>query len=242
MDLKQKRYNKKRKKYIAKILGIVFLFIITIGGMKLYQYCNRNPFLVELRQIVAEEYGGDFSVTINCSKNEKISVIEIEASDEIYLKNDIFSKVDNLQKIIYEYVIKHQDEFCDIDSVMPRYENQYQEKEGLELRFENSSHTRSSGLSNVFCFYNKVEYKNQNKEGFNSLYISEVACRSDSYYLNIKTSVLGNFSDINYLQCWNIFVDDISFIKKLKNLKEISVGKYDEEIKKAAKEAGVKCN
>lgn len=241
MDLKQERYNKK-KIYVAGILGVVFLFIITIVGMRLYRYCNRNPFLVELRQMVAEEYGSDFSVTINCSKNEKISVIEIEASDDIYLKNDVFSKVDNLQKIIYKYVVKHQNGFCDIDSVLPRYENQYQEKEGLKLSFENSSHTRSSGLSNVFCFYNRLEYKNQSTEGFNSLYIGEVASRSDSYYLNIKTSVLVNFSDINYLQCWNIYVDDISFIKKLKNLKEISVGEYDEEIRKAAKEAGVKCD
>lgn len=241
MDLKQERCNKKTTKYIVGIFEVIALVIMVLGGMRLYQYCNRNPFLVELRQIVAEKYGSDFSVTMNCSKHEKISVIEIEASDEIYSKNDIFSKVDDLQKIVYKYVIKHQDKFCDIDSVMPTYENQYQEKEGLKLRFENNSHTGSSGLSNVFCFYNRSEYKNKNTEGFNSLCISEIASRSDSYYRNIKTSVLVNFSDINYLQCWNIFVDDISFIKKLKNLKEISVSEYDEEIKKAAKEAGIKC-
>ena len=74
------------------------------------------------------------------------------------------------------------------------------------------------------------------------MWISEIACRSDSHYSNIKTSVLVNFSDINYLQCWNIFVDDLSFIESMKNLKEISVDKYNEEIKKAAKEAGIKCD
>ncbi len=224
------------------ILGIVLLFIILIGGIKIYQYYNRNPFLIELQQIVAEEYGDDFSVAINCPKNEKISVIEIEATDAIYLKTDVFSKVDNLQKIVYEYVMRNQDKFCDIDSINSEYNNQYQEKKGLEVLFRNSEYSSSSGLSNVFCFYNRSEYKNEDTEGFNSLYINEVACRSDSHYSNIKTSVLMNFDDVNYLQCWNIFVDDISFIKKMTNLKEISVGEYDEEIKKAAKEAGIKCN
>ena len=158
--------------------------------MKIYQYYDRNPFLIELQQIVAKEYGSDFSVTINCSKNEKISVIEIEATDAIYLKTDVFSKVDNLQKIVYEYVMQNQDEFCDIDSIISEYNDQYQEKKGLEVFFRNSEYSNSSGLSNVFCFYNRLEYKNENTEGFNSLYINELVCRPDSHYSNIKTSVL----------------------------------------------------
>ncbi|MDE6566156.1 MAG: hypothetical protein K2K70_00310 [Lachnospiraceae bacterium] len=133
MDLKPARYNKKIKK---EILGIALLFIILLGGIKIYQYYNRNPFLIELQQIVEEQYGTDFSVAINCSKNEKISVIEIEATDEIYLRSDVFSKIDNLQKVVYGYVKHNREQFCDIYSIEPEYDNQYQEKEGLKLRFK----------------------------------------------------------------------------------------------------------
>ena len=240
--LKKPIHNKKIEIIKKVVLESVFLIIILIGAMKICQYYNRNPYLIELQQIVAEQYGTDFSVKINYSKYEKISVIEIEASDEIYLRSDVFSKVDKLQKVIYEYVKQNQEQFCDVDSISPEYNSQLQEKEGLELRFENSDYSNSSGLSNVFCFYNRLDYKNENAEGFNCLWISEIACRSDSHYSNIKTSVLVNFSDINYLQCWNIFVNDLSFIESMKNLKEISVDKYNEEIKKAAKEAGIKCD
>lgn len=211
MDLKPARYNKKIKK---EILGIALLFVIIIGIMELYNYYNRNPFLIELQQIVEEQYGTDFSVTINCSKNEKISVIEIEATDEIYLRSDVFSKVDNLQKVVYDYVKHNREQFCDIYSIKPEYDNQYQEKEGLKLRFNNSDYSNSSGLLHVFLFFNKLEYKDKNEEGFNSLLINVCSRQPDSHYSNIKTSVLVNFADINYLQCGNIFVDDTSFIKK----------------------------
>lgn len=241
MGQKPSRQNTKKRLIRNVILEIIFLFIILIGATKLCHYYNRNPYLIELQQIVSKQYGSDFSVIINYSKNEKISVIEIEAADEVYLRSDVFSKVDKIQKIVYEYVMQNQDKFCEIDTVMPEYDNLYQEKQGLELYFKNRKYNGASGISTVFCFYNTLGFTNNN-EGFNSLYISEIACSSDSHYSNIKTSVLVNFSDVNYLQCWNIFVDDISFIKKMPNLKEISVGEYDEEIKKAAKEAGIKCN
>lgn len=233
-----KRNNTKIKNVI---FGIILVLIILIGGIKIYQYYNRNPFLLELQQIVAEESGGDFSVALNCSKKEKIYEVQIEATDAVYLKNDVFSKVDKLQKIVYEYVMQNQDDFFDIDLLDSENSDQYEEKRGLEVSFTNSEYPRSSGLSNIFCFYNKPEYKNENTKGFNSLRISELACRPESHYPNIKTSVLVNFADVNYLQCWSIVVDDLSFINKMKNLKEISVGEYDEEIKKAAKEAGIKC-
>lgn len=241
--LKQPIHIKKIKIIRKVVLESVFLIIILFGAMKICQYYNRNPYLIELQQIVAEQYGTDFSVKINYSKYEKISEIVIEATDEIYSRSDVFSKVDKIQKIVYEYVMQNQEQFCDVDSISPEYNSQLQEKEGLEVSFRNSEYyTESSGLLRVFCFYNRLDYKNENAEGFNCLWINEIACRSDSHYSNIKTSVLVNFSDINYLQCWYIFVDDLSFIERMKNLKEISVDKYNEEIKKAAKEAGIKCN
>ena len=146
MGSKQPVKNTKRNFRRKVILEIVFLFIIMIGAMKICQYYNRNPYLIELQQIVAEQYGTDFSVKINYSKYEKISVIEIEASDEIYLRSDVFSKVDNLQKVIYDYVKHNREQFCDIYSIEPEYYNQYQEKEGLKLRFNNSDYSNSSGL------------------------------------------------------------------------------------------------
>ena len=114
----------------------------------------------------------------------------------------------------------------------------------MPVRIWDYPNTRRLRLLHVFLFFNKLEYKDENEDedGFNSLLINVCSPQPDSHYSNIKTSVLVNFGDINYLQCGNIFVDDTSFIKKMTNLKEISVGQYDEEIIKIAKEAGIKCN
>lgn len=242
VDLKQPVHNTSIKFIRNVILATVFLFVIIIGIMKLYNYYNRNPFLIELQQIVAEQYGTDFSVTINCSKNEKISLIEIEATDEIYLKEDIFYKVDNLQKIIYKYVMHNQEQFCNIDMNIPQNDEKDSEKKRLKVLFENSDWSNSSGLSNVFCFYNRLEYKNEYAEGFNSLHIITRSRQPDSHYSNIKTSALVNFDDVSYIKCWNINIDDTSSLKMMKNLKEISAGRHGEELKKVAKEVGIKCD
>ncbi len=244
--MKQPIHNVKRKIIRIVVLGVCFLLIVLIGfigTIKLHQYYDRNPYLTELQQIVAKQYGTDFSVVMNCSEDEKISVIEIESTDDVYLRADVFSKVDNLQKKIFEYVMQNQEQFCYINSIRPEDDSRYQqEMKGLELHFINSEYTNSSGLLNVFCFYNNIEYIDENAEGFNSLMVCTDSRGSDSHYSNIRTSALVNFKDVNYIDCWYTNVDDTSFIKKIENLKEISVGPYDEEIRKAAEEAGIKCN
>lgn len=245
MDEKQPMHKTKRKIIRNVVLGIGFLLIVSIvaiGCREIYWYYDRNPYLLELQMMVAKQYGTDFSVAMNCSKDEKIPVIEIEATDDVYLGSDIFSKVDTLQKMVFEYVMENQEQFCYINSIMPEQDSRYQGMEGFELCFSNSDWTNSSGLSNVFCFYNDLEYKNENAEGFNSLIVSARSRQPDSHYSIIKTSALVNFDDVNYIQCWDINVDDTSFVRNMKNLKEISVGPYNEEIKKAAEEAGIRCD
>ena len=256
MDIKQRIHNDRRKPTIKKVMrivfnpvtniviGAVFLFLVFYVVIKLYHYYNDNPYLLELQQIVSEQYGNDFSVVIDCSKNEKISVVVIESTDEIYLRKDIFSKVNSIQKTVYEYIMQHQEHFCEMDWFMPKSSEEGQEKRGLELRFESSDRKNSGGLSDVFFFYNKLEYKDENADGFNSLIVDEFFYLSDDYNSNIKVSELVNFNDVNYIQCWNIIDDaeDALSLKNMKNLKEITVGEYAEEIKKVAKEMGIKCD
>lgn len=245
MDEKLMHHSTKRKIKRNVVLAMDFLIIVSIilvGIIKLYQYYNRNPYLLELQQMVAKQYGTDFSVVMNCSKDEKISVIEIEATDDVYLGKNVFSKVDVLQKMVFGYVMENQEQFCYINSILPEQNSRYQEMEGLELRFSNSDWTNSSGLSNVCCFYNDIKYLDEYAEGFNSLIVSTRSRQPDSHYSNIKTSMLANFDNVNYIQCWDINVDDTSFVRNMENLKEMSVGPYNEEIKEAAEEAGIKCD
>ena len=256
MDIKQRIHNDRRKPMIKKVMrivfnpvtniviGAVFLLLVFNGAIKMYHYYNDNPYLLELQHIVSEQYGNDFSVAIDCSKNEKISMVVIESTDEIYSSRDIFLKVDSIQKTVFEYIKQHRERFCDIDSFVPKSYEEGQEKEGVEVNFECSDYTNSSGLSNVFCFFNNLEYKDENAYGFNSVIINTRFYYSDDYNSNIKVSELVNFNDVNYIQCWNIIADaeDALSLKKMKNLKEITVGEYAEEIKKVAKEMGIKCD
>lgn len=68
-------------------------------------------------------------------KRKKILLIEIETTDEIYLKEDIFYKVEYLQKVIYKYVMHNQEQFCNIDMNIPQNNEKDSEKKGVEGAF-----------------------------------------------------------------------------------------------------------
>lgn len=226
MDIKQLIFND-RNKYIAQkiihiifnpvtniVIGVVILFLVFNVVIKVYHYYNDNPYLLELQQIISEQYGTDFSVVAECSKDEKISMIVIESTDEIYLRKDIFSKVNKIQKIVFEYINKHQENFCDIDWFIPKSYEDGKEKKGVELQFENKDCTSSSGHKWVFNFYNNLEYKNENAEGFNSFVVIAGSDTPYSHYPNIKVSELVEFDDVNYISCCEICVDDATIIKR----------------------------
>ena len=227
-------WRKMKNRMIIALLCVSLLFVI--GGVRLYHKLNENPHLVAIQTLLDEEIGNVFRVVLEYQKGELIGEVVLCGDDELYMNPDIFSQVDQAQKLIYSYIMQHREAF---DFVYTQYREDGMTESEFPVYFDNKD--KPSGHETVFCFTCEREWESYHVDGFNCMLVNGVKVEGieKQYYFSDMVS----FTDIKAIWCNEIIIDDVDVLNQMKNLKKIDLWKVEgdvEQLQDKAKKLGVK--
>lgn len=205
-----------KKKIMLTVFLICVWYFFMKAGIWLHTKVNANPHLVVIQELLDEQLGEGFEVSLDYEKSEIIEGITILGDEDLYSEEDIFSRVDAAQKLIYSYIMEHKNAF---NFTYTRYEGPGVLEWGFELNFQNTDTTYGSGHRYVFEFSSSEKWKGLESEGFHYLCVTGPLMYSGHY----KLSDLLAFSDIKELCCSDIVIDDANLANKMTYLKGIDL-------------------
>ena len=236
--------KKKNKPLIFSILAVIIVSIF------LYPVVMKNPHIRNLERLIDEGVeGNEFSLHCEYKRGQTIEQITVNGNADIYSKKGVCKKIDRIQKIICQYILKNPDAF-NLNHGQKKEKGKNQKSDevanafSLEFDDDEQLYVRSDGEGNyewrpIFEFYFTNALIDRSNTSFNCVSVSPLF---PSEYKQ-KFSELSSFTAIKELYISKIEIDKPNLLGSMVGLKKIYLLNCTGDIEglgKKAKEMGIK--
>ena len=228
---------KRNKSFIISIIAVILVSIF------LYPVAMKNPHIRNMERLIEDEVeGNDFTLECGSKRNELINGIALEGEDNDFRGRNSFKKINNIQKMIHNYVLENPEGFSLRYSKFDEEDEWNRGEKGkysvFSLYFTNRDESYYD--NSIMIFGISENWKERSGRGFSYLALRASDVNRSQY----KFSFLSVFTEIKEMFFENIEIDMPDILCDMKDLQSIYLKNCTgdiEGLKEKAKEMNIEC-